>query len=575
MFCVGVGETRFPSNRSRTLWTSSPAVLPAPLRGDRADQPQLAGLRQGRARRLPRRHQGARRRGGAAAGLRRLHPRRAPPRRDVVRLGPARDTVRAVAYQQRRARPARGVGRAGRGVAGEAGRAGRPTPTTTSTRPARGRCPARARRRGAGWRRPSWCAPSDRDGAPTRASTWSSRPGSPSGTTTSASCSPRPGPTAPTVGRPSPLPSQPVRHLRGPAARRPRRRSPASSPGRCRARRRAAARFGTGFHAWVEARFGQQALIEPDELPGPRRRRHRRRGRPGRLVTQLRGRPVRRPRPARRRGAVRAGARRPGRPRPHRRGLRRATTAASSSSTGRRPPRDGRPAPARALPARLGRAAPASRSSRCGPRSTTSAPAAPSSPPTCRDRAEASRALVVRPAREPPDGSMATTRAASAERARSRPSAPKVCSRSCDVVSSPVTMWSETVQIAQRPAAVLRGERVERAGLHLDREHAVLDHRAPSARAGAGRTSRCEKISPTWRATSRIARRGVVRPAEQPEVGDGRVVEPLERGSGSSMSRCRRREAMTMSRIADLLGQRAAGADADDRLRRRTPGTAR
>ena len=43
VFCVGVGETRFPSNRSRTLWTSSPAVLPAPLRGDRVDQPQLRG----------------------------------------------------------------------------------------------------------------------------------------------------------------------------------------------------------------------------------------------------------------------------------------------------------------------------------------------------------------------------------------------------------------------------------------------------------------------------------------------------------------------------------------------------
>ncbi len=43
VFCVGVGETKFPSNRSRTLWTSSPAVLPAPLRGDRADQPVLQG----------------------------------------------------------------------------------------------------------------------------------------------------------------------------------------------------------------------------------------------------------------------------------------------------------------------------------------------------------------------------------------------------------------------------------------------------------------------------------------------------------------------------------------------------
>ncbi len=43
VFVVGVGETRFPSNRSRTLWTSSPAVLPAPLRGDAGDLPQLAG----------------------------------------------------------------------------------------------------------------------------------------------------------------------------------------------------------------------------------------------------------------------------------------------------------------------------------------------------------------------------------------------------------------------------------------------------------------------------------------------------------------------------------------------------
>jgi DNA helicase-2/ATP-dependent DNA helicase PcrA len=29
-----------------------------------------------------------------------------------------------------------------------------------------------------------------------------------------------------------------------------------------------AARFGTVFHAWVEARFGQQPLLDPDDLPG-------------------------------------------------------------------------------------------------------------------------------------------------------------------------------------------------------------------------------------------------------------------------------------------------------------------
>jgi DNA helicase-2/ATP-dependent DNA helicase PcrA len=43
VFLVGVCAGRFPSTQSRTLWTSSPAVLPAPLRGDAADLPQLRG----------------------------------------------------------------------------------------------------------------------------------------------------------------------------------------------------------------------------------------------------------------------------------------------------------------------------------------------------------------------------------------------------------------------------------------------------------------------------------------------------------------------------------------------------
>src|SRR5207237_5412973 len=30
----------------------------------------------------------------------------------------------------------------------------------------------------------------------------------------------------------------------------------------------ASARFGTRFHAWVEAHVGQQPLLGPDELPG-------------------------------------------------------------------------------------------------------------------------------------------------------------------------------------------------------------------------------------------------------------------------------------------------------------------
>ena len=110
VFLVGVCETRFPSNRSRTLWTSSPSILPAPLRGDAHDLPQLAGLGQGGARRLPRRHPRARRGGGAAARVRRLHPRRPPPVRHLVPLEPAGHAVRAVVLPADGARPARSPG---------------------------------------------------------------------------------------------------------------------------------------------------------------------------------------------------------------------------------------------------------------------------------------------------------------------------------------------------------------------------------------------------------------------------------------------------------------------------------
>ncbi len=58
VFLVGVCETRFPANRSRPLWTSSPAVLPAPLRGDAKDLPQLRGHDSAGADGLPRRHPG-------------------------------------------------------------------------------------------------------------------------------------------------------------------------------------------------------------------------------------------------------------------------------------------------------------------------------------------------------------------------------------------------------------------------------------------------------------------------------------------------------------------------------------
>ncbi|MFS3128503.1 UvrD-helicase domain-containing protein [Nocardioides sp. Bht2] len=42
-FCVGVCEEKFPNTRSRSLWTTAPAVLPTPLRGDARDLPVLRG----------------------------------------------------------------------------------------------------------------------------------------------------------------------------------------------------------------------------------------------------------------------------------------------------------------------------------------------------------------------------------------------------------------------------------------------------------------------------------------------------------------------------------------------------
>ena len=161
VFLVGVCETRFPSNRSRTLWTSSPAVLPAPLRGDAADLPQLARLRQGRARRLPRRH-----------------PRRTTPRRSCgsgyvaftraahrlsvtsYLLEPAGHAVRPLGLPGGRPRPARGVGRAGRPAGWTSPRRATPTRTPPTTRRGRGRSTGIGRRgaRCGSRPRPSWCA---------------------------------------------------------------------------------------------------------------------------------------------------------------------------------------------------------------------------------------------------------------------------------------------------------------------------------------------------------------------------------------------------------------------------------
>ena len=43
VFLVGVVKDKFPANRGRSSWLKSPEVMPAALRGDARDLPQLAG----------------------------------------------------------------------------------------------------------------------------------------------------------------------------------------------------------------------------------------------------------------------------------------------------------------------------------------------------------------------------------------------------------------------------------------------------------------------------------------------------------------------------------------------------
>ena len=181
------------------------------------------------------------------------------------------------------------------------------------------------------------------------------------------------------VGRP-PAARQPVRDLGRPAARRP--RGFARELARPMPRPPApAARFGTAFHAWVEDRFGQQALIEPDELPGRADAGIDDEADLGEVVKRFEDGAFadRAPHAVEAPFALVLG--RPGRPRPHRRGLRRARrpVAATSSSTGRpaatRPPTRSS-SPSTASPGPSSPARPSTRSARP---STTSAPAAPSS----------------------------------------------------------------------------------------------------------------------------------------------------------------------------------------------------
>jgi DNA helicase II / ATP-dependent DNA helicase PcrA len=271
VFCVGVVAGKFPNARGRTRWTSGPAVLPTPLRGDARDLPRLAGHGSADLDAVAeqwKRHEAQEElRLGYVAFTRARHmlvvssyvwgPTQQKP------LGPS-------PYQQTVAAALEDWGSAPE-LWRELPEDGTPNPLRAGGEPVwwpvRGRTAEIERRLGAAevvrdalrrlaaGEQPTdegldvveavqvaeWDAELDRLVEEAR----------------------RDRSDVIDVPLPSSLSATAVARLRDDAARfaadlaRPMPRRPSPS-----------ARFGTRFHAWVEARFGQQLLLDPDELPG-------------------------------------------------------------------------------------------------------------------------------------------------------------------------------------------------------------------------------------------------------------------------------------------------------------------
>lgn len=263
VFCVGVGESRFPSTLGRPLWTSSPSVLPAPLRGDAVDLPQLAGHDKSALdayREATRTHEAEEElRLGYVAFTRPAHrlwvtsflwgARKSP-------YGPSQFQALIRDLCDRWGEPVVWLDKPEKGVPNplDAEDPSVPWPVEGIGAEAARRVEAAARVRAADPTAADpeldlieagvvaeWDAEIERLLAEARADR-SSEVG---------------------VTRPSALSATALSRLRDDPegfARdlaRPMPRQPST-----------AARFGTRFHAWVEARFGQQQLFEPDDLPG-------------------------------------------------------------------------------------------------------------------------------------------------------------------------------------------------------------------------------------------------------------------------------------------------------------------
>ncbi|VXB14034.1 hypothetical protein NOCARDAX2BIS_150079 [Nocardioides sp. AX2bis] len=329
----------------------------------RGRPPPARRPRQGRARGLPPGHPQPRRPGGAAAGLRRADPGRAPRARLVLLLGVAVHPVRAVGLPAHGARAAHRAGPRDRLLAREAG-------------PGRGE-PVRRR----GHQRPLAAhGAGDRDRPPPRGG--HPGPGGAGGLAPLRSTTSWRG-----AGRDRGRPDRRVgRRDRAPAhrgARRPRRlpggvaavvavgdlaRAAARGPRGLRPRPRPADAPAPGARGPVRhpvPRLGRGALrpaapARPRRPAGAGRHRDRGRRRPRRARRRLRAQRVRRAGAALRGAVLRARAGRPGRARSDRRGVRGAGRRAARLPAGRledEPHGERRPVAARGLPPGLGRAA--------------------------------------------------------------------------------------------------------------------------------------------------------------------------------------------------------------------------
>ncbi len=296
MFVPFVSQGAFPGGRGRPSWPTSASTVPWPLRADCTDAlDSFPDLGEGpRAKDFEEYKSVLARADGArepAAGLRGLHPGGAGPGRvrplvgaePVEASGSRRlphDGARGLPRRRRRGGALGAASRGGRRQPG--GRGGR-RPAGLAARPGRAaaRTPARVGACGGG-------------GDAAAAGTAGRGGGG------AAGCVPgRPGPH-PGVGRPDAalLEEARARHATVRDVRLPDAVS-ASTLMRALAEPDAvAARAGPSdastagsggpswhaFHAWVETRYGQQSLLDPDDLPGLGRRRHRQRRRPGRAA---------------------------------------------------------------------------------------------------------------------------------------------------------------------------------------------------------------------------------------------------------------------------------------------------